>query len=93
MEPWEDLRPFIAHSPMTYLKHVVTPTLILHGELDPLSSVSQGYNLHIALQRMGVPTEMVVYPGEGHPVLAPKHLVDIGKRHVMWMDRYLRDQR
>lgn len=88
-EPWENIRPYAEHSPLLRLGGVKTPTLILHGERDEQVPITQGYGLYRALKRRGVPTEMVVYPGEGHVVSAPKHLIDIAKRHVEWMDRFL----
>ena len=92
-EPWEDLRPYNDYSPLLHLGSVATPALILHGERDEAVPANQAYGLYRALKRRGVPAEMVAYPGEGHIIIAPKHLVDISKRHVEWMDRYLRASR
>jgi dipeptidyl aminopeptidase/acylaminoacyl peptidase len=89
-EPWENLQPYREHSPLLHIGGVATPTLILHGDRDQVVPLSQGYGWYRALQRRGVPTGMVVYPGEGHPVIAPKHLIDIGRRHVEWMTKHLR---
>jgi dipeptidyl aminopeptidase/acylaminoacyl peptidase len=89
-EPWEDIAPFLKHSPLLRLGSVTTPTLVLRGGSDDGVPWNQAYGMYRALQRRGIATEMVVYPGEGHPVRAPKHLIDIGRRHVEWMGRYLR---
>lgn len=89
-EPWENLQPYREHAPLLHIGGVATPTLILHGDRDQVVPLSQGYSWYRTLQRRGVPTEMVVYPGEGHPVTAPKHLIDIGRRHVEWMTKHLR---
>jgi dipeptidyl aminopeptidase/acylaminoacyl peptidase len=89
-EPWENIQPFLKHSPLLHLGGVTTPTLILRGGSDDPVPWNQAYGMYRALQRRGIPTEMVVYPGEGHPVMAPRHLLDIGRRHVDWMGRYLR---
>jgi dipeptidyl aminopeptidase/acylaminoacyl peptidase len=42
---------------------------------------------------MGVPTSLVIYPGEGHRVRDPAHSADLRKRTVAWFDTYVkRDQ-
>jgi dipeptidyl aminopeptidase/acylaminoacyl peptidase len=87
--PWDDVQPFREHSALYHLGAAGAATLILHGERDQPVPITQAYVLYRALKRRGVSTEMVVYPGEGHPVNAPKHLVDIGRRHVEWMTKYL----
>lgn len=68
---------------------VTTATLILHGERDEAVAVSQGLGLYRVLKRRGVPTEMVIYPREGHVIEAPKILADIGRRQVAWMEKFL----
>ena len=60
------------YSPITYVKRVVTPTLIVHGEADNLVPVSQGYEMFRALKDCRVEVEMVVYPREGHGFQAPE---------------------
>ena len=59
-EPWDQLKAFTEHSPMSFVKNVKTPTLILHGEADLRVPTSQGYELYHALKRMGLTTKMVV---------------------------------
>jgi dipeptidyl aminopeptidase/acylaminoacyl peptidase len=54
-------------------------------------AVQRGLADDRALQRRGVPTEMVVYPGEGHGVTAPRNILDVGRGQVAWMNRYVRD--
>lgn len=89
-ELWEDGRPYQENSPWTHLGRVKTPMLILHGERDEPAPISSMYGLYRALKRLGVPTEMVMYPAEPHEVNAPKHLIDIGRRHVEWMTKHLK---
>lgn len=81
--------PYVRLSPMTYVKHVRTPTLILHGEADPYVPVSQGYEFFRALKDNGVPVEMVVYPREGHGIMEKNHQIDLQARVVEWFKRYL----
>jgi dipeptidyl aminopeptidase/acylaminoacyl peptidase len=91
-EPWNNSANFDAfrdHSPMSFVKGVTTPTLILHGEADVRVPTSQGYELYNALKRQGVVTKMVVYPRTPHGPREPKFLLDIMQRHLEWVDRYL----
>jgi dipeptidyl aminopeptidase/acylaminoacyl peptidase len=88
-EPWETFEPYRAHSPMTYVKGVQTPSLILHGEADDRVPISQGYEFYNALKRQGVPVQMVVYPRTPHGPTEPKFLADLMERHLEWVARYL----
>ena len=76
-------------SPMTYIKKVKTPTLVLHGDRDSEVPTPQGYEFWHALRALNVPTELVIYPDEGHAIAKPAHQRDIEERLVAWFDRYL----
>jgi dipeptidyl aminopeptidase/acylaminoacyl peptidase len=76
-------------SPMTYIKKVKTPTLVLHGDRDSEVPTPQGYEFWHALKALDVPTELVIYPDEGHAIAKPAHQRDIEERLVAWFDRYL----
>ena len=49
------------------------PTLVIHSQKDYRLDVSEGFQLFTALQRLGVPSEMLYFPDEGHWVLKPKN--------------------
>lgn len=55
-----------AQSPMTHLDQVTTPTLVIHSEHDWRCPVEQGQRWYVGLKRRGVPTELLLFPGEGH---------------------------
>ena len=76
-------------SPMTFIKKTKTPTLVLHGDRDSEVPTPQGYEFWHALKAIGVPTELVIYPDEGHAIAKPEHQRDIEERLVAWFDRYL----
>ncbi|MBX5451399.1 alpha/beta hydrolase family protein [Thermogemmatispora sp.] len=77
-------------SPLTYAAQVTTPTLILHGAEDDCVPVSQAYAFYRALRERGVPSELVIYPREGHGLRELPHLRDREERMLNWLDRYLR---
>jgi dipeptidyl aminopeptidase/acylaminoacyl peptidase len=89
-EPWQQFDNFQKHSPITYVKNVTTPTLVLHGESDIRVPTSQGYEFYHSLKREGVIAKMVVYPRQPHGVREPKFVLDIMQRHVDWVDKYVR---
>jgi dipeptidyl aminopeptidase/acylaminoacyl peptidase len=76
-------------SPITFIKKVKTPTLVLHGDRDSEVPTPQGYEFWHALKALGVPTELVIYPEEGHAITKPEHQRDIEERLLAWFDRYL----
>jgi dipeptidyl aminopeptidase/acylaminoacyl peptidase len=45
--------------------------------------------MYAALRSRGVPTRLVVYPGENHGLTAPSHLRDRIERSLDWYDRHL----
>ena len=51
-------------SPVQHIRAL--PTLILHGELDPLVPVDQARRLDVALRRVNAPHRLYVIPGAGH---------------------------
>ena len=76
-------------SPITFIKRVKTPTLVLHGDRDSEVPTPQGYEFWHALKALNVPTELVIYPEEGHAIAKPAHQRDIEERLLGWFDRYL----
>jgi dipeptidyl aminopeptidase/acylaminoacyl peptidase len=76
-------------SPITFIKKVKTPTLVLHGDRDSEVPTPQGYEFWHALKALKVPTELVIYPDEGHAISKPADQRDIEERLLDWFDRYL----
>ncbi|MEM8930491.1 MAG: S9 family peptidase [Acidobacteriota bacterium] len=88
-EYWDNPDIFRERSAISHVANVETPTLILHGNGDLRVPVSQGHELRVALERRDVPVEMVVYPRMPHGPREPKHLRDLGRRHLDWFGHYL----
>ncbi|WP_374435414.1 alpha/beta hydrolase [Inhella sp.] len=53
-------------SPTHYVRHGAVPSLILHGELDPVVPVEQAYRLAAAGVQVNAPGRLIVIPGAGH---------------------------
>jgi dipeptidyl aminopeptidase/acylaminoacyl peptidase len=88
--PYEKLDGFIKSSPMTYVRNVKTPTLLLQGEDDKTDPIGQSQQFYRGLKRYGVETDLVVYPREPHTLREEKHLLDRLNRIVAWFDQYIK---
>jgi len=77
-------------SPIRFIKNVKTPTLVIVGERDAECPASQSYEFWHALKTLGVPSKLIIYPGEGHMFIEPKHQVDRLEETVGWFDEYLK---
>jgi dipeptidyl aminopeptidase/acylaminoacyl peptidase len=76
-------------SPLYHVKNVTTPTLFLHGEQDFRVPITQAFEMHSALERRGVKTEMVTYPRTPHGPQEPKFMQDIMQRHIDWVEKFI----
>jgi dipeptidyl aminopeptidase/acylaminoacyl peptidase len=86
---YDDPAVYEKSSPIHFIKKVKTPTLVIVGERDAECPAAQSYEFWHALKTLGVPTQLIVYPGEGHMFIEPKHQVDRLEQTVGWFDRYL----
>lgn len=86
--PWEVPGPLRDRSPLTHVGRVETPTLILHSRDDRRCPLPMGVAYHNALRRRGVPTAMVIYPGEPHGIRQPRHREDVLRRILDWFARH-----
>jgi dipeptidyl aminopeptidase/acylaminoacyl peptidase len=87
---YDDPAVYAKSSPITYIKNVKTPTLILVGGRDAECPAPQSYEFWHALKTEGVKTQFVVYPNEGHSFHDPKHREDVLKRTVAWFNENLK---
>jgi dipeptidyl aminopeptidase/acylaminoacyl peptidase len=87
---YDDPAIYAKSSAINYIKNVRTPTLEVVGERDIECPAPQTEEFWHALSTLGVTTEGVIYPGEGHGMHDPKHVADYQGRVVAWFDRYLR---
>ncbi|HEV2641413.1 MAG TPA: S9 family peptidase [Candidatus Elarobacter sp.] len=87
---YDDPSVYAKSSPINYIKAVKTPTLMVAGDRDAEVPVTQSYEYWHALRELGVPSELVIYPGEGHLFAKPANQRDVAQRVAGWFDRYLR---
>jgi dipeptidyl aminopeptidase/acylaminoacyl peptidase len=87
---YDDPAVYARSSPITFIKNAKTPALIVVGDRDAECPAPQSWEFWHALKTLGVPTEFVVYAGEGHGIASPTNQRDIVRRALAWFDRYLR---
>ena len=87
--PWKYPDLVRAYSPISYVQYVKTPTLVTHGAEDVRVPLSQGLEFYHSLRALGVPTEMVIYPGEQHGIRRPRHQIDRLQRTLDWFARFI----
>src|SRR3984885_13967524 len=86
---YDDPELYAKMSPITFIKKVTTPTLVIVGDSDGECPAPQSYEFWHALKTLGVPTELVIYPHEGHHFVNPAHSRDVSERGVDWFNQYL----
>ena len=87
---YDDPAVYAKSSAINFVKNVKTPTLMVVGERDGEVPAPQSREFWHALKELGVPTQLVIYAGEGHMIQEPDHQKDIMERLVGWFDRYLK---
>lgn len=87
--PYENHEDFIRMSPITFVKNVKTPTLLLCGENDVIDPIEQCSQFYRGLKRYGVDTRFVRYPREGHGIREEAHRNDVLMRMLDWFGTYL----
>jgi dipeptidyl aminopeptidase/acylaminoacyl peptidase len=63
------------YSPHRQVAKWRSPTLVIHGERDYRVAINEALMLFEALQHHGVPSELMVFPDEGHWILKPRNAV------------------
>jgi dipeptidyl aminopeptidase/acylaminoacyl peptidase len=85
---FERTRAYEKHNPVQFVGRWKTPTLVVHGALDYRIPLSQGLAAFTALQRRGIASELLVFPGENHWVLHPNNTLQWHEAVTKWLDRH-----
>jgi dipeptidyl aminopeptidase/acylaminoacyl peptidase len=83
---YDDPAVYAKSSPINFIKNVQTPTLVIVGDRDAECPPPQSYEFWHALKALGVKTEFVLYPGEGHGFHDPQHIRDRFDRVLRWFN-------
>ena len=92
--PWSNLPKAKRHydnSPHKLVRNWNTPILCMHGGMDFRVPVDEGMAAFNAAQMMGVPSKLIVFPGENHWILKPQNALYWHRSYFDWLDRWMKD--
>ncbi|MDX1554816.1 MAG: S9 family peptidase [Xanthomonadales bacterium] len=89
--PWEEdgRARYDRISPYYDVEKVTTPTLVMGGEVDWNVPIHNSEQLYLALKKVGVDTQLVVYPDEYHGISRPSYKRDLYQRYLGWLGERL----
>ena len=88
--PYNDFDAYWAQSPIKYITKAKTPTMIHVVAGDPRVPSPQSVELHMALKKLNVPTELFMYPGQTHGIPDPRNRLVKSMSEMAWMDYWVR---
>ena len=87
--PWENLEHYWERSPLSLVGNVTTPTMLLTGEDDRRTPISETEQFYQALQLRGVESAMVRLPDTSHGIAGrPSRLISKVDHILAWFERY-----
>jgi dipeptidyl aminopeptidase/acylaminoacyl peptidase len=87
--PWENIDAWESINPFNDIGKVTTPTLVMGGKEDWNVPIQNSEQLYQGLKRIGVDTQLVVYPGEFHGFSRPSFIRDRYQRYLDWYKKYV----
>ena len=88
--PYTNREEYIRSSPSTYVENFNTPTLIIHGQKDYRIDVSEAFQMFTALQRRGVPSQLLYFPDEGHSIRKIINHRYVYEKQFEWLAKWLK---
>jgi dipeptidyl aminopeptidase/acylaminoacyl peptidase len=88
--PWKSIDRYLKISyPLLKADRIKTPTLFMSGEKDFNVPTAGSEQMYQALRTLGVPTELIIYPGQFHGISIPSYQRDRLDRWIAWFGKYL----
>jgi dipeptidyl aminopeptidase/acylaminoacyl peptidase len=81
---YDDPKIYAKSSAIEFIKNSKTPMLVIVGDRDGECPAPQSFEMWHALRDLGVKTQLVIYPNEGHGFRDPEHIKDRAAREVKW---------
>lgn len=89
--PWKAIDKYLKIGyPLLKADRIKTPTLFMSGEKDFNVPTAGSEQMYQALRTVGVPTELIVYPGQFHGITIPSYQRDRLERWKAWFGKYLK---
>jgi dipeptidyl aminopeptidase/acylaminoacyl peptidase len=87
--PWEDPMEYALRSPLHYVDNVTTPTMVMTGEADLRTPISQSEEYYRALKMLKKDTLLVRMPSEYHGWRRPSHRLLQQLYLMSWFEKYM----
>ena len=87
--PWSNPQYYRKASPHNYVKNFKTPCLIITGEKDYRVPYTQSLEFFTGLQKMGVPSRLIIFKNDGHWPDYVKSMPFYYNAHLDWFHKYL----
>ena len=89
--PWKNPEKWMQISyPFLKADRIKTPTMFMASEKDFNVPVAGSEQMYQALRSLGVPTQLIIYPGQYHGITTPSYQRDRAERYLRWFDTYLK---
>jgi dipeptidyl aminopeptidase/acylaminoacyl peptidase len=89
--PWKQPEKWMKLSyPFFHVDKIKTPTLFMASQNDFNVPVAGAEQMYQAFRSMGIPTELIIYPGQNHGLSVPSYVKDRLERYIKWFDKYLK---
>jgi dipeptidyl aminopeptidase/acylaminoacyl peptidase len=92
-EAWDNPMKFMEKSPLTYIRNIETPVLLIYAENDSRNPIEQGEQIYTGLKKLRKTVEFLRFPNEGHGLPrtgSPKHRKERLIHIIRWFDKYLK---
>jgi dipeptidyl aminopeptidase/acylaminoacyl peptidase len=86
---WENLPLYLDRSPMKNVAAIRTPVLILHGDDDDNTFISNSKEMYQALRQLGRTVRFVRFPREGHGFVEPQHVLARFRETAAWLEAHV----
>ena len=87
--PWENPEAYMKFSPISLVGNVSTPTLLMTGDADLRTPLSEAEQFFHALKLRRVETALLRIPGASHNIVArPSQLITKISNVIAWFEKY-----
>ena len=87
--PWDHPEAYLERSPLSYVGNVTTPTMLLTGEVDYRTPISESEQFYQALKLRKIDSALVRIPGASHGIAKrPSQLIAKVAHILEWFERH-----
>ncbi|GAA5860941.1 hypothetical protein JCM3774_003195 [Rhodotorula dairenensis] len=86
--PWEAPENYAKWNPQNHIKNWKTPELVIHGSKDYRLVEGESLGVFNTLQRLNIPSRLLIFPSENHFVLNPLNSIKWSEEVFRWIDEW-----